>query len=83
MEPMYYIPSAVRVNIETVYSASREADLVMTSTGTVYRDLIDGTRETGCLEDQNCVSFTSAFALVPLSRESCSGHLRLESHRLS
>ena len=34
MEPMYYIPSAVRVNIETVYSASREADLVMTSIGT-------------------------------------------------
>src|SRR6516162_2606218 len=28
-------PSAVRVNIETVYSARREADLVMTSTGQV------------------------------------------------
>ena len=28
-------PSAVRVNAETVYSARREADLVMTSTGQV------------------------------------------------
>src|ERR1700756_755411 len=28
-------PSAVRVNIATVYSARREADLVMTSTGKV------------------------------------------------
>jgi len=35
MEPMYYIPSAVRVNNEAVYSARREADLVMTSIGIV------------------------------------------------
>jgi hypothetical protein len=28
-----FVPSAVRVNIETVYSARREADLLMTSTG--------------------------------------------------
>jgi hypothetical protein len=38
-----FVPSAVRVNIVAVYSARREADLVMTSTGKVATstDMLD------------------------------------------